>query len=195
MTYELNKEKFLKEVSDHDLIILKDDGLYRHIRFKEPNTMMQYFDIVTWPGYLAYSGDMGSYTFSRIEDMFSFFRDESDTWGINPGYWSEKLEAVCRTDGYKEFSWDAFVENLMDYCDTDEQKEFIRSELEYVESDEFGAVSFIREFDNDNEAGVDISDFWECSHDVPATRFLWCCYALVWGIRKYDDAMKQGAAA
>ena len=28
------------------------------------------FDIVTWPGYLCYSGDMGCFVFTRLPDMF-----------------------------------------------------------------------------------------------------------------------------
>jgi hypothetical protein len=44
---------------------------------------------------------MGSWMFSRIEDMFHFFRIKLGHFGygekglyINPGYWSKKLLAV-----------------------------------------------------------------------------------------------------
>jgi hypothetical protein len=188
------KESFLKNVANHKLTIIKDDGLYRHIRLKAPGTSCRYFDIVTWPGHLAYTGDMGSYTFTRVKDMFEFFRDDDDSWGINPRYWSEKVVAMDNSDKIKNFCWDKFVTNLMEECETDEQKSWMKSELKCVENDEFGAVSFVREFDNDNEAGVDLSDFWERSSSVFSSRYLWCCYALVWAIRQYD-AVKAGEAA
>ena len=38
--------------------IERDDGLYRHLRFKSSGTNTYYFDLVTWPGYLTVTGDM-----------------------------------------------------------------------------------------------------------------------------------------
>ena len=70
-----------------------------------------WFELVTWPGSLAYSGDMGCFVFSRLEDMFEFFRTEygeGQKLRINPSYWGEKLEAVDRLghrdSGHREFS-------------------------------------------------------------------------------------------
>ena len=53
------------------MIVLRDDGVYRHIRFKKPGTGCMHFDLVTWPGYLCYSGDMGCYVFCRLNARFS----------------------------------------------------------------------------------------------------------------------------
>ena len=83
--------RFLLDTAFHRLEIIRDDGLYRHLRMKQPGTSCYYFDIITWPGYLTVTGDMGTWTFSRIADMFDFFGPWQD--GINTGYWSEKLEA------------------------------------------------------------------------------------------------------
>ena len=186
----LTLEKFLKDIEKHEINILKDDGLYRHLLVKKPGTICQSFNIVTAPGVLFYYGDMGSFTFSRLEDMFNFFRDKD--LKINAGYWSEKIYAVDRHSGYKEFSFDLFKENLFDYCTTEEQKQFIKEELEHVEEDEFGAVAFYRDFDNDNEVGVDLSDFWECCNTKMSFRYLWCCYAMVWTINEYDKIKSNG---
>jgi hypothetical protein len=93
----MNVEEFIKDVSQHKMQILRDDGLYRHIRFKRENTSCYYFDLITWPGALCYTGDMGTFVFSRIPDMFEFFRTDGEKGAdlrINPGYWSEKLLAV-----------------------------------------------------------------------------------------------------
>ncbi len=79
-----------------------------------------WFDVVTWPGFLAYAGDMGAFVFARLEDMFEFFRgrpvDDKDKLYINLGYWGEKLEAVDqvgrRDSGYRVFSPDKLKEHV-----------------------------------------------------------------------------------
>lgn len=52
---------FLHDVREHRLIVLNDDKLNRHIRFSRPGTRCMQFDLITWPGYLCYTGDMGTY--------------------------------------------------------------------------------------------------------------------------------------
>lgn len=32
------EREFLKDIADHRMTVLRDDGLYRHIRFQEPGT-------------------------------------------------------------------------------------------------------------------------------------------------------------
>jgi hypothetical protein len=73
---EITEEVFLKDVEKHEMKVLLDNGLYRHLRFAATGqySWNQWFEIITWPGKLAYSGDMGTYVFERIEDMFEFFR-------------------------------------------------------------------------------------------------------------------------
>ena len=84
------KEFFLN--SDHELSILHDEGVYRHLQMKQPNTNNMWYDIVTYPNNLVISGDMGCCVFSRINDMFQFFR--TDELSINYSYWSEKEQAT-----------------------------------------------------------------------------------------------------
>jgi hypothetical protein len=69
------QERFLSDVRDHKLMIIKDDPPYRHIRLSRPGSSTYLFELVTYPGYLCYSGDMGCYVWSRVADMFTFFRD------------------------------------------------------------------------------------------------------------------------
>tara|TARA_R110000851_G_scaffold72413_21_gene160501 strand:- start:1103 stop:1708 length:606 start_codon:yes stop_codon:yes gene_type:complete len=197
MSYKITKQSFLDDVSNHELIVIRNEGNYRHIRLKKPNSGCMHFDIVTWDGHLAYTGDMGCYVFSRVTDMFEFFRDDRENWGVNLGYWAEKLEAVDKTSGYKEFSWDEFEVNVMEFIEDQFDKltegdnlkvarEWVAHELSNVEGDEFGAVQFYRDFDEDNEYGVSLQDFWEHSSNVPSNRYVWCCWAIVWAIREYD---------
>lgn len=97
----LTESEFLKDVEHHVIKVLHEDGLHRHIRFRKPGTMCMHFDLVTWPGYLCYTGDMGTYVFTRLVDMFEFFRTDRQyaerqgrRLAVNLSYWSEKLEAV-----------------------------------------------------------------------------------------------------
>lgn len=70
------------------MTILKEDGVYRHLQFRKPGSSFYHFELITFPGYLVITGDMGSYTFSRVHDMFEFF---SSNGYINSGYWAEKV--------------------------------------------------------------------------------------------------------
>lgn len=110
--------RFAGDTAHHQLEIVLDEGLHRHLRFRRPGTGCYGFDIVTWPGYLAISGDMGSAVFSRLHDMFEFFRPTpSDQGRLAPGelyvnlpYWAEKCQA---NDGApKQFSCELFERTL-----------------------------------------------------------------------------------
>lgn len=103
--------------------VLMDNGLYRHLKFTNNGSSVYRFDIHTWPGYLAVSGDMGSWMFSRITDMFEFFiideRDFNHKHVINPGYWGEKLTAMDghHDNSYMTFDQDLFEENVKNEYD------------------------------------------------------------------------------
>jgi hypothetical protein len=86
-------ERFLSDVAKHQLTVLHDDGMYRHLRFMNPKSSFSWFDLITWPGNLAIRGDHGGFMFARVEDMFTFFRARAgwNSGTINPGYWAEKL--------------------------------------------------------------------------------------------------------
>lgn len=103
--------RFQRDTAAHQLEVIKDDGLHRHLRFRKPGTGCYGFDIVTWPFHLAISGDMGAAMFTRLPDMFEFFRDSSkhaepDALCINAGYWAEKC--VANDGEKKEFSPEVF---------------------------------------------------------------------------------------
>ena len=56
-------EQFKRDVDRHQLQVLRDDGLYRHVRFlrtavdpetgKREKSSFYWFDLITWPGCLA----------------------------------------------------------------------------------------------------------------------------------------------
>lgn len=109
---ECTEEHFRHAVREHELFILIDNGVYRHLRMKKPGTFAYSYDIVTWPGHLAISGDMDACIFTRLTDMFEFFRQEAprgivdlaSTIHINPQYWSEKVVAAPHRVGIEQFS-------------------------------------------------------------------------------------------
>jgi hypothetical protein len=217
MARECTEETFLKDVSEHQLEILRDDHVYRHLRLRKPGTSVMSFDIITYPAYLCYSGDMGCFVFSRIHDMLPFFRgkDLEGPLGINLRYWSEKLEAIDRNGGYEEYSADKFREHIADELkdfrehierDTDrdladddeaeENNEHVEAKFAAlkaaVESDvlrkaddgEHAVYAAMRDFEHDDRNWF--QDAWEVSFREYSYRFIWCCFALVWAIRKYD---------
>jgi hypothetical protein len=109
--------RFAADVAQHQMTTLHDDGLYRHLRFmrvapspktsKPERSSSYWFELVTWPGSLTVNGDCGSFTFSRTEDMFEFFRGGR----INPQYWAEKVRGEMRL---RRYSTERFREHVMD---------------------------------------------------------------------------------
>jgi hypothetical protein len=91
--YAESRERFERDTAEHEMTVLHDDGLYRHIRFQAPGTSFYYYDLVTWPGHLVICGDMGDYHFARLRDMFTFFGAGAAST-INPHYWGEKLQGT-----------------------------------------------------------------------------------------------------
>ena len=97
-------ERFARETEHHEMTILHDHGLYRHVRFRNPKDSAYWYDLITVPGSLIFRGDGESFVFARLKDMFGFFRSNPDrlTHRINPGYWSEKL--TSDRDSVKKYS-------------------------------------------------------------------------------------------
>ncbi len=194
----LTKEIFLRDVKDHRFKIIKEDSLYRHIRCSKENSSNYYFDIITWPGNLAYTGDMGSFMFSRVTDMFTFFRRNKEL-DINPTYWSKKVLAESRFgNGITEFSVDEFeksvLQSVRSHLDLDEDEKIpaeILKELDYLlnSENEYECVENMRHFRSDK---INFDDFWEYDCQVFTYHFLWCCYAIVWAIGKYDELKLNG---
>ena len=209
---QCTEAQFLKDVSGHQMRVIRDDGKHRHIRFERPGSTCMHFELITWPGYLAYVGDMGSYVFSRLPDMFQFFRmGDGDLnhnergLSINPDYWSEKIEAADKSAGIKKFSEDAFVREVKLYLAdwmrnhrSETTKDERRELSEAVEWDVLGAemdgggyrkscsAYDFRHHVNDTVGDFEFQDFFEIDFSEWTFRFLWCCYALAWGVQQYD---------
>ena len=186
-------ERFKKTVIEHEMIVVRNDGLHRHLTFKRPHTYNHHFHITTWPGYLAISGDVGCYVFARLPDMFRFFRGD----GINPGYWGEKLQSIERNGGYREFSEDRFHEAIKsDFeqwsFDDDDQKAKAWAALQESDLAEDSSPETIEQavrIAMDYKCpvtGSGFAEFWD--HDLRdyTFRFLWCCHAIRWAVGEVD---------
>lgn len=124
-------ERFRRDTANHVMTVLQDKGLYRHLRFRAPGGSCYWYEIVTWPGALTIRGDIGeSYTFSRLSDMFQFFR--SDKGRINAHYWAEKLADSGRS--VKEYSEDELKAHLEPYLVEYETEDYPERLAEYEEA-------------------------------------------------------------
>jgi hypothetical protein len=184
---------FLSEVEDHEMTAVHDDGLHRHLRFAKPGTGMWHFDIITWPGHLATSGDIADgFMFSRLADMFDFFEHGQGDGEINPGYWAEKMPHHIKRKSFSSDLFDRIIrEDWEDRKDeyTDEQQATI---WEHVECSLIGQMEYaeeayeaLRDFEVE---GYSYSDIYEWEFDDYDYHFLLALHAILWGIKKYKAA-------
>lgn len=195
-------ERFAADTGGHVLEVRHDDGLYRHLRFRRPGSSLYWFDLVTWPGSLTLHGDMGTYVFSRLEDMFAFFRGER----INPGYWAEKLQTADRgrtysPDRFREHVADAVADWAADLAEdgdgtaaeisarVDSMIAAVTSDVLAAADDEHEAQVSLDSFAHD---GFTFTDTWDWDLREHTEHFLWCCHAITWGIGRYDAAGRAG---
>lgn len=187
----------VKEFEKHELTILKDDGLYRHLRCQEPKSWMFGFDVVTWPGHLYVGGDIGGYTFARDRDMFEFFGHGRS---IDHRYWAQKLTShdtdPTRFDPASPLS--AALDHAQNCGDRDPQEQLsliaaIRREIpEHWEGGIESAHEALTDFEHD---GFAFSDVWEWDFKRYTAQFLLCCEGIVWAIAAYREAKAPKAVA
>lgn len=135
--------------------------------------------------------------------MFSFFRTDREhgqkdgrTLFINPGYWGEKLQSVARQGGYVEFSNERFVAAIKDrfqsWCEDHEPDEATKDSLWEAIQDEVLLCGSEHEsqqaaYDFRHEpTGFVFRDFFESQLTNYTFHFIWCCYAIAWGVQRYD---------
>lgn len=197
--------EFLKDVASHVMWVVHDDGIYRHLIFQQPvNSWRHRFEITTWPGALCIHGDVGTYVFSRVKDMFQFFRSDmtdGDRLYINEDYWAEKLIASdCsgrRGDGVMRFDADMFADAVKrrfvehvrhNMRGMPDERRALRLALEdeVLSCAEDGEAEARRAADAFESDGFRLSDFWEVDCSRYTVRFIWSLYAIAWAIRQYD---------
>lgn len=209
------KEQFIEKIKNHKVTILLDKGVYRHLHCST-GSINAHFDIVTYPGHLTISGDMGTYTFSRVDDMFRFFpMDDNDFMKnnvINTCYWGEKLEAVCKQSGYRAHCVDTLMGSVNEQVDNicadiadhfeNNDKEYktvedfeaafrgeVKDHFKYLDMDKYRFIGAIESFESDIIDDVNFAeDIGEwLESEKYSYHYIWCCYAIVWAIAEYDQ--------
>ncbi|MFF0736809.1 hypothetical protein ACFYVK_35010 [Streptomyces chartreusis] len=185
--------RFARDTAKHQMAVLHEDGLYRHLKFADPAGGFYRFDIVTWPHNLFLRGDGFSFGFAiyPTEDMFDVFRG-SRSGGINPGYWQEKVTA----GQVKDWSEDRFRAWVLDEAAKAEAKhpgvvkavgdQILNSDehsLEFQGTAEYAVANFSHStfrlrFPND----------WEKDFQDWSWEFLFACHAVLFGIDMWDAA-------
>ncbi len=218
-TKACDEARFLKDAEKHQMTVIRDDGVHRHLRFKRPTESAYWFDLITWDGTLCIDGDMGTFVFRRLHDMFEFFRTDREyltrkgtQLAINPGYWSEKLRAPNSRHA-EEYSAESFRQHVKEayddwvecskpddeYSTEAERDQFLDDKtalwdslkdevLSVADDGDVRAYDAAREFKCEQVPGFDMHECWEWRCREYTFDFLWCCYAIAWGIKTYDDA-------
>lgn len=199
-TYAPTQAQFDSDVANWTMQVLLDSGLYRHLRFRLRGGGFTWFDVLTWPGRLVITGDCETFVFTRLEDMFEFFR--SGGTRINPGYWQEKV--IDGRERCRKFDWDNFraaalaqfdraTENKEDQEPREHARKDLEDTLDESEPDIYGAVELVRTysyrpgaygtpvyFQFDYEDSSLTGEDWDF-------HYIWCCRAIVFAIKQYDQ--------
>jgi hypothetical protein len=202
-------ERFKRDTADHQMTVLHDDGLYRHVRFRQPRNEIYWFDLITVPGALIFQGDGDSFTFRRTEDMFDFFRTSAWMGEPNVRYWEEKLTSDSRVMRYDQELLRKFVDEVAAEATKENPKltrlaqdvrRHVTDELVGDESLDRAVVEDFKHWINeDDEYAVPhkqhdwgFPEIWEMSFRDYDWWFLWACHAIVWGIGCYDKKATPG---
>lgn len=194
------KDEFLRDVSKHEMKIEHDSGLHRSVLFENPASRFRchWFRLVTYPGGLLITGDVGAHVFERLPDMFDFFRCDDLT--ISADYWAQK----CVSRWNKEYCAEAFKACVIKefrnwYRSRSREKrrdtwERLRAELLDAAYDFDTLAAIQKACDFEGPDGFHLGEFWTYSIERWDALFLWNCYAIVWGIQQYDAAIRESAA-
>lgn len=182
------REQFEASVTEHEMTVLLDtldEGKpYRHVRFSKPGTSIWSFSLVTWPGRLAISGDLQDHTFSRLHDMFAFFRGSRQ---VNVSYWAEKLKAEGQNTslGENRFSSERYREEVERFIQ-DQRDDLTKADFREFEAHARQELlshgpDFIE------EAHDVLNGFrWYPSSDRSSGREIRCHDVWEWDLRGYD---------
>lgn len=186
---KLVKERIAKDLAQHVITERHAHGLYRHYRCQRPGSWNMGFDVVTWPGSLCFTGDMGEYLFQRTDDMIAFMRGSCMSYS----YAAEKC--VAHDGRLMEFSEDA-MERLLAMAVVDAESEDMNDVLE--KCDEIRNVFANNSDHHATRQAMYDSDLWDGS-DFPSCEeytfhFLWCLHAMKWFCENVELAVKAPAA-
>jgi hypothetical protein len=200
--------RFKRETAGHEMTIVRDDGLYRHLRFVTPKSDLYWYEIVTTPRQLVFSGDGDSFVFRLAPDMFEMFRRSAEAGSINATYWAEK----CKTGNARSYSRERFEECV--WKQVTEREQYYRGDLRadvqhrifdseiYNVDYEADALMAVLNYQYHLTKGPDDRGNWDTFrfrrvHEWELKDFdgwfLFACYAISDAIVKYDTAKAVAA--
>ncbi|RXS78870.1 hypothetical protein EST92_19755 [Streptomyces sp. TM32] len=191
--------RFARDTAQHQMTVLHDDGLYRHLRFERPNRQYA-FELITWPYNLVVkSGWTFHFDIDATPDMFDLFRNTAFPGEINPGYWSEKVRAG--RDEIEAFDPELFERQVKRYVVHSIREgeaprgigaEVTREIFEWGDiAHEAGARAELEAFSYEGWTFDDTSE-WDFRDYTPG--FLHSCHAIRAGIDLWSAARKVVAA-
>ena len=151
------------------------------------------------------------FDFFRITEPY-LATNKNDYLYINPGYWAEKLVAVDKQGSYAEFKHEVFEKTVMDHfaahkeslrskhmtekeaaeqeIKLEEAREALEAIIDDVENgqDAYQALQDLESSKGEDTHGFYISDSWEYRFTDFRDGYIWCLFAIVSGIRRYDAA-------
>lgn len=188
-------EMFEKEIADHELKVIIDNGVNRILEFRNKNgSSNQFFNVLQTRNHICFTGDMGDFVFTNHnEDMLAWFHGN-----MSMAYINEK----CRAGETRDYSEDTAREGIesmvTDFC-YDYKDDFFNDE-DFKESqydewrnelleDVLGDLDFENEFTLHDSAyslsvrvndsikfEIDTSDGLSCRGYTH--RFNWCVLAM-----------------
>jgi hypothetical protein len=194
--------RFARETAAHEMTVLFDVGLYRHLRFEAPDGSGYRFDLHTSPNRLMFVGEVGTYVFSVFptEDMFQLLRESSIGDQPNFGYWREKLRAW--NEPAIQFSTELFDERVAKELAKAEGS-FPGATAAWREHTEGLAAVYSTESEEGAREALAAFEFLPEGQQIPALRlqyvsrfvfddfdwrYLWACHAALWGANRYVAA-------
>jgi hypothetical protein len=200
--------RFLRDTVDHQMTVLHNDGLYRHLRFQQEvwrpplvkplRSGIGWFELITVPGSLIFRGDGESFVFARLEDMFEFFRSSAYN-GPNVGYWAEKV--TSDQECLKRFDGELFVKTMREHylelvregqVPPGTTKALLSHAEDYDLSYEENARAFLDDFEH---RGFRFQDTWDFDFRDYDWWFLWALHAILWGIARFDGVERPAVPA
>lgn len=191
-------EIFNRDTAGHEMDVLHNDGLYRHLQFTTPGHGNGAFQIVTCPGLLTITGDMGTFSFSQISDMFDYFRG-----AFKPERWATKVVngASGGAKEVSEFSNSAFkqwllvdhVESLDEYSAAVVEEwrsvldvNFLNDNAQVVGTASEAAWLLDQlELPEELEEHYNAASYSSQEWDVFSFQFAWCAAAILTAIRTF----------
>ncbi len=194
--------RFARDTARHEMTVKHEDGLYRHLKFMNPeHGSFGAFELITWPYNLVVkTGWTFHFDIDATPDMFDLFRRTALAGQINPGYWSEKVRAGRdEVEGFEPELFEQQVKRYVVHSIRDGEAprgigaEVTREIFEMGDiSHEAGARAALADFRYDRWDFGDLSE-WEFSDYTPG--FLHSCHAIRHGIDVYDAARKTAEPA